>query len=677
MKHCISHLLLIIILNCVWLTGKSQKACTTLGQNPYSAFPVCGTTKFEQRSVPPCGGNRLLTHCPAGTGTYEDINPFWYKFTCYTAGTFGLIITPIWDREDYDWILYDITGHDPMDVYSVGSLYVSSNWAGTYGPTGTSPIATQPYECASDPQLNKSAFSSMPTLIQGHEYLLLVSHFSNSQGGYSLSFEGGTARITNESVPSLANTFALCDGKQVIIKLNKKMKCSSLAADGTDFMIMGPTSVSILSATANACTRGFEMDSITLTLSNVLIPGEYTIISRTGTDGNTLLDNCNTSLAIDLQNKFRFTGSLPITMDSISPVVCATDTLQLIFSKRINCNSIAADGTDFRITGPIAVHIQSATGVCGNGLSNIVRIILTEPIRKNGLYTISLQNGSDGNSLADECGFAISAGSSLSFSTNNIVSALFQYTVTAGCQYDTVRLNNDGYDDVRNWQWMIDSIPVSNVPNPVLTSKSFGSHIVRLAVSNGICKDTSSISILFPDQTIKASFAVADTLCATDTLHFTDMSIGNPVSWNWNFGNGLTSDKQVPGPQYYPQTGRSRTYTAKLMVGNQFNCTDIFYKQITVLPSCYIAVPSAFTPNGDGLNDYLYPLNAFKADNLVFRIYNRYGQIIFETKDWTRKWDGRVKSQLQPSGTYVWTLDYTERDGGKRVALKGTTVLIR
>lgn len=96
-----------------------------------------------------------------------------------------------------------------------------------------------------------------------------------------------------------------------------------------------------------------------------------------------------------------------------------------------------------------------------------------------------------------------------------------------------------------------------------------------------------------------------------------------------------------------------------------------------VLPPNYITIPSAFTPNGDGLNDYLYPLNAFKADDLVFRIYNRYGQIIFETKDWTRKWDGRVKSQLQPSGTYVWTLDYIERDGGKRVALKGTTVLIR
>ena len=94
-------------------------------------------------------------------------------------------------------------------------------------------------------------------------------------------------------------------------------------------------------------------------------------------------------------------------------------------------------------------------------------------------------------------------------------------------------------------------------------------------------------------------------------------------------------------------------------------------------PNCYISVPSAFTPNGDGLNDYLYPLNAYKATDLIFRVYNRYGQVIFETKDWTMKWDGTYKNQPQASGTYVWTLEFTEPISHKRIAQKGTTVLIR
>jgi gliding motility-associated-like protein len=100
-------------------------------------------------------------------------------------------------------------------------------------------------------------------------------------------------------------------------------------------------------------------------------------------------------------------------------------------------------------------------------------------------------------------------------------------------------------------------------------------------------------------------------------------------------------------------------------------------KQLTVLDNCYIAVPSAFTPNGDGLNDFLYPNNAIKADNLEFRVYNRWGQLVFLSRDWTQKWDGKVKGLPQNTGVYVWFLSYTHRDTGEKVFQKGTTTLIR
>ncbi|MFR1445987.1 hypothetical protein ACLUYJ_20725, partial [Acinetobacter baumannii] len=89
----------------------------------YSAFPVCGSTTFTQQSVPICGGKSVHTLCTDGT-PYTDKNPFWYKFTCYTAGTLGFVITPLAQNEDYDWQLFDITNHDPMDVYTDPSLYV-------------------------------------------------------------------------------------------------------------------------------------------------------------------------------------------------------------------------------------------------------------------------------------------------------------------------------------------------------------------------------------------------------------------------------------------------------------------------------------------------------------------------------------------------------------------------
>ena len=95
------------------------------------------------------------------------------------------------------------------------------------------------------------------------------------------------------------------------------------------------------------------------------------------------------------------------------------------------------------------------------------------------------------------------------------------------------------------------------------------------------------------------------------------------------------------------------------------------------MQSCYITVPNGFTPNGDGKNDYLYPLNAYNAIALDFKVYNREGQIVFETRDWTKKWDGTINGHPQATGTYVWTLNYTDGPTGKKIFLQGTSVLIR
>ena len=88
-------------------------------------------------------------------------------------------------------------------------------------------------------------------------------------------------------------------------------------------------------------------------------------------------------------------------------------------------------------------------------------------------------------------------------------------------------------------------------------------------------------------------------------------------------------------------------------------------------------MPNAFTPNHDGENDELFPTNAFGAENLLFSVYNRYGQIVFETRDWQKKWDGNMNGQPQPAGTYVWTLHYVLKATGRKYDLRGTATLIR
>ena len=115
----------------------------------------------------------------------------------------------------------------------------------------------------------------------------------------------------------------------------------------------------------------------------------------------------------------------------------------------------------------------------------------------------------------------------------------------------------------------------------------------------------------------------------------------------------------------------------QLIVKNTYGCYDTATAPVKVVFSCFIAVPTAFTPNNDGLNDYLYPLVAYKATKLQFSIYNRFGERVFYSENWEKKWNGRYKGRDADVGTYVWVLRYTHTDTGKQVEQKGTSILIR
>ncbi len=89
-----------------------------------------------------------------------------------------------------------------------------------------------------------------------------------------------------------------------------------------------------------------------------------------------------------------------------------------------------------------------------------------------------------------------------------------------------------------------------------------------------------------------------------------------------------------------------------------------------------IYVPTAFTPNNDGLNDFLRPILIGVKELNYFRVYNRWGQVIYEMKGNQRGWDGTIQGLLQPTGVYVWMVQGLGLDK-KLHTQKGTTVLIR
>jgi len=665
-------LLLFSIFFLAALTAAAQNTCTTLGQTPSTAFPVCGTTTFSQQTVPLCTNPNLsVPGCGSG---YPAKNPFWYKFTCYQDGTLGFLIAPNSPTSDYDWQLFDITNRDPMDVFTDPSLVVIGNWAGTYGNTGASNSGENFIQCGSDPAAMKNTFSKMPEIKAGRTYLLLVSHFSDTQAGYNLSFGGGTAVITDPNVPKLKAITANCDGDVIRIKLNQKIKCNSIAADGSDFQLSTP-GINITGATGIFCNQQFDTDTIELQLSGFLSPGVYNVSTKKGSDNNTLLNHCDLPIAEGETMQVTIVPKAPTPMDDLVPPTCAPQQLKLVFNKNMLCSSIAPDGSDFFVTGPYPVTVTGASGgTCTGGMTREIIVRFSGPMQVAGDFRINVRRGNDGNTLLNEC-LEETLPSSLPFSVKDTVSADFTYNIDYGCTSDKVSYFHPAKDGVNYWEWKLDEGQQSNEQNPEATYTVFNEKQVELVVSNGFCNDTTSQTIQLLNA-IAADFTVVEENCPNEPIQFTSQSIGHQLTYQWAFGDGNTASTENPR-HIYSIPARETVYNVRFTVTDLWGCQQTVQKPIRIYTSCQILVPNAFTPNGDGLNETIAPLNAIKAEQVEFSIYNRWGQLIYKTQNWRKGWDGKISGKLQPTGVYVWTLSYVNRDTKQKIQEKGTFVLIR
>jgi gliding motility-associated-like protein len=648
----------------------AQPACTTPGQNPSTAFPVCGTSTFAQASVPICGGRKMpFKNCPGDLLT--DVNPFWYKFTCFQNGTLGFLITPLDQSEDYDWELYDITGRNPDDVYTDANLVIANNWSGESGNTGASSAGTQLFVCGG---YGKPLFSQRPQLIAGHNYLLLVSHFSQTQSGYKLSFGGGTAVITDTTEPHLKKVEASCGGDLLTLKLNKKIRCASIASDGSEFYLV-PAVTTVKSTVGVGCTQQFDTDSLQLTLAAPLQPGTYTLHIKKGSDNNTLLDYCDRPIAETETLSFTILPKAPTPMDSLASLSCAPAALHLIFSKPILCSSFAADGSEFTINGTYPVAITGAAGSCTNGTTKEIVVSFAQPLQKAGTFQVVLKKGADGNTLLDECGEETPVGSALSFSVKDTVNADFTYNIFYGCEQDVVAFQHPG-NGASQWTWNLDESQQSNLQNPEAHYTLFNQpKTVKLVVSNGFCSDTTE-QVITLENFLKADFSVFEDNCPNEAVPFTSAAEGTIIAHSWSFGDGTTASEKDP-THIYAAPYRQTTYAVRYTVTDTYGCQQTAEKKITVYPSCYLTVPTAFTPNGDGRNDFFRVLNAIKAENLELLLFNRWGQLVYKTSNWKQGWDGKINGQPQPTSVYVWFLRYTDRDTKKKIEQKGTVTLVR
>jgi gliding motility-associated-like protein len=215
---------------------------------------------------------------------------------------------------------------------------------------------------------------------------------------------------------------------------------------------------------------------------------------------------------------------------------------------------------------------------------------------------------------------------------------------------------------------------------PTATPDTNGNYKFYLTVQDSYgCNFTHSDSVLVIVQPLVPAFAGNDTNAVTGNtlphqLNATGGGAGGRYEWSWLPTDGVNiSSPFIANPTVLLQ---NHIYNFAVKVTDFAGCIGYDTVKITVYDGPLYYLPKAFSPNNDNLNDIFRPIPVGIASTQYFRIFNRLGEQIFETREWMRGWDGNFKGKPQLPGTYVWIIKGTDRKG-RVVEQRGTVVLVR
>jgi gliding motility-associated-like protein len=176
-----------------------------------------------------------------------------------------------------------------------------------------------------------------------------------------------------------------------------------------------------------------------------------------------------------------------------------------------------------------------------------------------------------------------------------------------------------------------------------------GDYLIKAVDSKG-CSSTSNLTTISNVTIPRISILNKDT--TINIGQTVQLQAVNGIDYEWTPAEGL-SCTTCAAPVAQPL--RPTTYIVKTITGN--NCVTSDTVSITHSHYQYLYIPSAFTPNHDGNNDY-FKVKSFGIDRFRMSIYNRWGKLIYSSNNPEIGWDGSFKNVLQSSGTYVYMIEY-------------------
>lgn len=233
-----------------------------------------------------------------------------------------------------------------------------------------------------------------------------------------------------------------------------------------------------------------------------------------------------------------------------------------------------------------------------------------------------------------------------------------------------------------NWNFgdQTTNADTSHATTPTYNYPGTGSYSVSLIayVSNKpLCNDTVT-TVVSISNAFKASFTYTPIACSANLVKFegfVQSPPGTTTEWSWTFGDGDTSSVQNPSHIY--NSAGDFPVTLITQIPNSINCIDTLDAQsINVITNPELYIPNTFTPNGDGHND-LFKVRGPYFGIFYFAVYDRWGEMVFETKDPSQGWDGNFKGKPSDPGVFGYYVKAKCGEQSEEIFKKGNVTLIR
>ncbi len=216
----------------------------------------------------------------------------------------------------------------------------------------------------------------------------------------------------------------------------------------------------------------------------------------------------------------------------------------------------------------------------------------------------------------------------------------------------------------------------SSGTSPSAVYEQEGEYAVSLTAtsSQGCVKQVNRPSLIKVYKKPEAAFTSSSNQVKLSEakLFFVDLSL-DAIAWKWIFAGRDTIYQQHP-TYAFADTG---LFTVRLIVTSDMGCTDTTEETIDVQGDLIIYIPNAFTPNNDQLNNLFCPVGTFiDKEEYTFRIFDRWGKVIFFSNKPGEGWDGLYNESEAPEGVYSYQLICRDLSG-KKHNRKGSVTLIR